>query len=40
MENGQDTWEEELKTGLVIALHKKGHGNDPNKYRAVFLFAG
>ena len=37
--NGQENWEDDLKTGLVIALHKKGDRNDPNKYRGVCLLA-
>jgi hypothetical protein len=37
--NPHDTWEESLKTGLVIPLHKKGDRDDPNKYRGVCLLA-
>ena len=37
--NGSDQWEEGLKTGLVIPLHKKGDRDDPNKYRGVCLLA-
>lgn len=35
--NGHDKWEESLKVGIVIPLHKKGDRNDPNKYRGVCL---
>ena len=34
-----DKWEESLKIGLVIPLHKKGDINDCNKYRGVVLLA-
>ena len=37
--NGSEEWEEGLKTGLVIPLHKKGDRDDPNKYRGVCLLA-
>ena len=37
--NGQENWEIDLKTGLVIPLHKKGDRDDPNKYRGVVLLA-
>lgn len=35
--NPAELWEESLKIGLVIPLHKKGSRNDPNKYRGVCL---
>ena len=38
-ENGADSWESTLKTGLVIPLHKKGNINDPHKFRGVCLLA-
>ena len=38
-ENSADNWEEELKVGLVIPLHKKGNINLPNNYRGVVLLA-
>ena len=34
-----DKWEESLKMGLVIALHKKGNINIPGNYRGVVLLA-
>ena len=37
--NGHDKWEESLKVGIVIPLHKKGDRNDPNKYRGVCLIS-
>ena len=37
--NDADRWEESLKIGLVIPLHKKGDLNDCNKYRGVVLLA-
>ena len=37
--NDADKWEESLKIGLVIPLHKKGDINDCNKYRGVVLLA-
>ena len=38
-ENGADNWEESLKSGLVIPLHKKGDRNNENNYRGVCLLA-
>ena len=37
--NSQDKWEDELKIGLVIPLHKKGDRNERNNYRGVVLLA-
>ena len=37
--NGGDKWEESLKIGLVIPLHKKGDRNNTNNYRGVVLLA-
>jgi hypothetical protein len=37
--NDAEKWEESLKIGLVIPLHKKGDRNDCNKYRGVVLLA-
>ena len=34
-----DQWEDSLKLGLVIALHKKGNINDENNYHGVCLLA-
>ena len=36
-ENSAESWEESLKIGLVIPLHKKGDINNPNNYRGVCL---
>ena len=30
---GSDGWEEALKTGLVISLHKKGDRDNPNNFK-------
>ena len=37
--NGSDKWEEGLRTGLVIPLHKKGDRDNPNQYRGVVLLS-
>ena len=37
--NGADKWEEALKIGLVIPLHKKGCKNVPGNFRGVTLLA-
>ena len=37
--NGSDRWEEELKTRLVIPLHKKGDRNNPNNFSGVVLLS-
>ena len=37
--HGADTWEEALKIGLVIPLHKKGDKNSTHNYRGVCLLA-
>ena len=37
--NGPDKWEDELKIGLVIPLHKKGDRNRRDNYRGVCLLA-
>ena len=37
--NGSDKWEEGLKTGLVIPLHKKGDRDNPNNFRGVVLLS-
>ena len=36
---GSDRWEEGLKTGLVIPLHKKGDRDNANNYRGVVLLS-
>ena len=38
-ENEAERWEESLKIGLMIPLHKKGGINIPNNYRGVVLLA-
>ena len=38
-EKGAEEWEELLKIGQVISLHKKGDRNNPNNFRGVFLLA-
>ena len=38
-ENGAEKWEDALKVGLVIPLHKKGDKNNPNNFRGVVLLA-
>ena len=37
--NSADKWEEALKIGLVIPLHKKGDKDNPNNFRGVVLLA-
>ena len=37
--NGAECWEEALKIGLVIPLHKKGDKNSTHNYRGVCLLA-
>ena len=37
--NSADKWEDSLKVGLVIALHKKGDKDNPNNFRGVVLLA-
>ena len=38
-ENDADKWEEELKVGIVVPLHKKGDRNLRDNYRGVVLLA-
>ena len=38
-ENRAERWEESLKTGQVVPIHKKGSRNDRNNYRGVCLLA-
>jgi hypothetical protein len=38
-EHRAGAWEESLKTGLVVPIHKKGSRNDKNNYRGVCLLA-
>ena len=37
--NSADKWEDSLKVGLVIALHKKGDKDNPNNFRGVVMLA-
>ena len=37
--NNADKWEDTLKTGVVIPLHKKGDRDNPNNYRGICLLS-
>ena len=38
-ENPSELWEDDLKTGLVIPLHKKGDRDNPNNFRGICLLS-
>ena len=38
-ENGADTWEDALRSGVVVPLYKKGDMDDPGNYRGVCLLS-
>ena len=38
-ENGAETWEDALRSGVVVPLIKKGDMDDPGNYRGVCLLS-